>query len=169
LWSFGIFLPVLVFCTKKNLATLKQWRKNGCNRWFSQSSERDTRAPINRAINRSNFNCLANHENCGWILTLASTRDARFLRPVLPKWKKNNIISDKPRWKCICSTNGKIPKIHHHTKFSSQGIQKWDFGYDTIPSGNPGFASPSARDFSLEKFLENTISREPFRQSNNYF
>jgi hypothetical protein len=22
LWSFGIFLPVLVFCTKKNLATL---------------------------------------------------------------------------------------------------------------------------------------------------
>jgi hypothetical protein len=24
LWSFGIFLPVLVFCTKKNLATLFQ-------------------------------------------------------------------------------------------------------------------------------------------------
>jgi hypothetical protein len=22
LWSFGIFLPILVFCTKKNLATL---------------------------------------------------------------------------------------------------------------------------------------------------
>jgi hypothetical protein len=32
LWSLGIFFPVLVICTKKNLATLvprnENWRKN---------------------------------------------------------------------------------------------------------------------------------------------
>jgi hypothetical protein len=27
LWSFGIFFPVLVFCTKKNLATLPERKK----------------------------------------------------------------------------------------------------------------------------------------------
>jgi amino acid permease len=30
LWSFGIFLPVLVFCTKKNLATLRKTRFFKC-------------------------------------------------------------------------------------------------------------------------------------------
>jgi hypothetical protein len=32
LWSFGIFFPVLVFCTKKNLATLTYMPDNSAGK-----------------------------------------------------------------------------------------------------------------------------------------